>query len=725
MNRANEKSGVPSPAAGVPRADRQSVSRKFSATGKNSNHSPLPAHNGQPCGCVVTVAKNAGFCPGVRHATETLEKRIAGRAPGERIFTLGHLIHNEDYLQMLREKGVRSIGCEELPALAADASPGAPVTVLVRAHGVPGETERLLSALSAGNPHFRVLDCTCPFVTKIQRIAEKYSADAENYVFLCIGTATHPEVEGFMSRFAGERAVFADAAELEVALAADTAPYFGGKIPVLVAQTTQNVSEWKKSQKVLKKHCTNAVFFDTICNVTDSRQAEAAELAGKSDGMIVIGGKESSNTAKLCAVCRTFCPDTLCVFGWADLPLVKPFSLTHRKVGIVAGASTPSEIIKEVHKIMSEQENFAELLNENCKTLNTGDIVTGTVTHVTDTELQLDLGTGVTGYIKAERVSDDPSVKLKEAYHVGDQIEAKVIRVSDLDGVAELDKRRVDSGKNWEKIVAAKDNGEVLEATVADVVKGGVIVFVLGTRVFIPASQSGVPKDGDLTPLKGTNVKFKIIETKDQGHKAIGSIRVVAREERRAKEEEFWANIEEGKVYTGVVKSMTSYGAFVDLGGVDGMVHTTELSWKHIKSPAEVVSVGETLTVYVKSFDKEKKRISLGYKTEETNPWVLFTAQYHVGDVVPVKIVSLTPFGAFAEIIEGVDGLIHISQIAMTRIGKPADVLEVGQNVDAKIIEIDNDKKKVSLSIRALLEEVAAAENAMPEDFAEEAPVEE
>lgn len=687
--------------------------------------SPVGGMNGSSV-CEVTVAKNAGFCPGVRRATETLEKRIAARAPGERIFTLGHLIHNEDYLQMLEKKGVRSVGADDLPALAAEAAEHAPVTVLVRAHGVTGGAEALLSRLCAEHPYFRVLDCTCPFVAKIQRIAETYSADAGRYAFLCIGTATHPEVEGFMSRFAGERAVFADSDALEAALAAQNPPYFGGKTPVLVAQTTQNVSEWKKSQKVLKKHCTNAVFFDTICNVTDSRQAEAAELAGKSDGMIVIGGKESSNTAKLCAVCRTFCPDTLCISGWADLPLVKPFSLTHRKVGIVAGASTPSEIIKEVHKIMSEQENFAELLNENCKTLNTGDIVTGTVTHVTDTELQLDLGTGVTGYIKAERVSDDPSVKLKEAYHVGDQIEAKVIRVSDLDGVAELDKRRVDSGKNWEKIVAAKDNGEILEATVADVVKGGVIVFVLGTRVFIPASQSGVPKDGDLNPLKGTNVKFKIIETKDQGHKAIGSIRVVAREERRAKEEEFWANIEEGKVYTGVVKSMTSYGAFVDLGGVDGMVHTTELSWKHIKSPAEVVSVGETLTVYVKSFDKEKKRISLGYKTEDTNPWVLFTSQYQVGDVVPVKIVSLTPFGAFAEIIEGVDGLIHISQIAMTRIGKPADVLEVGQNVDAKIIEIDNDKKKVSLSIRALLEEVAAAEEAMPEDLAaEETPAEE
>ena len=351
--------------------------------------------------------------------------------------------------------------------------------------------------------------------------------------------------------------------------------------------------------------------------------------------------------------------------------------------------------------------------------------MTGTVTHVSDAELQLDLGAGVTGYIKAERVSDDPDIKLTEAFKVGDTVEAKVVRVSDVEGVAELDKRRVDSGKNWQKVVAAYEEGTILEATISDVVKGGVIVFVFGSRVFIPASQTGVPKGGDLAPLKGTVTKFKVIEVKEAG-RAIGSIRAVAREERRAKEAAFWAEIEEGKTYTGVVKSMTSYGAFVDLGGVDGMVHASELSWKHIKSPAEVVSVGQTLTVFVKSFDKEKKRISLGYKTEETNPWFIFTGKYQVGDVVPVKIVSMMPFGAFAEIIDGVDGLIHISQIAMTRIGKPADVLEIGQCVDAKIIEIDNEKQKVSLSIRALLEEVAAADNAAPaeEPAAEEAPAE-
>lgn len=674
----------------------------------------------------VVVARGAGFCPGVRAATDRLQAHMRDKRTGERIFTLGHLIHNETYNRALETAGVCAVAAEDLPRLAREADESAPVTVFVRAHGIPRAVADMLTALSAAYPWFSAEDCTCPFVAKIHRIAR--DLDPARHLLLCLGDPHHPEVEGFFSEFAGEAYTFLTFAAFREALSGEIGVKCSSKIPVLVAQTTQKLTEWQKCVKLLQNICTNALIFDTICNVTDSRQREAAALAAVCDGMVVIGGAESSNTAKLFEVCRVLCPDTLRITDAALLPDLRTFALSHRKVGIAAGASTPADIIEEVHKIMSETENFAELLdNESVKTLNTGDIVTGIVTHVSDTELQLDLGTGVTGYIKADHVTNDPSVKLTETFKIGDEVEAKVIRVSDIEGVAELDKRRVDSGKNWQKIVAAKEEGTVLEAPVADVVKGGLICFVDGVRVFIPASQSGVPKDGDMTPLKGTVAKFKVIETKDQGNKAIGSIRAVAREERRAREEAFWNGIEEGKTYTGVVKSMTSYGAFVDLGGVDGMVHTTELSWKHIKSPAEVVSVGETITVYVKSFDREKRRISLGYKTEETNPWLLFTKQYAVGDVVPVKIVSMMPFGAFAEIIDGVDGLIHISQIAMTRIGKPADVLELGQCVDAKIIEIDNEKQKVSLSIRALLEEVAAAEAAMPAETepTEAAPAEE
>ena len=351
---------------------------------------------------------------------------------------------------------------------------------------------------------------------------------------------------------------------------------------------------------------------------------------------------------------------------------------------------------------MSETKDFAQMLEENLKTLNTGDVVTGTVVYVSDTELQLDLGAGVTGLIKAEQITDDPSVKLKEAYKPGDMIEAFVIRVSDIEGYAELSKKRVDADKNRFKVLEAKESGAILTGKVVEAVKGGVVVSVDSVKVFVPASQTGVPRDGDISVLVNTEVKLHIIDIKE-GNRAVGSIRQVLREERRAAEEAFWQTIEEGKVYTGKIKSMTDFGAFVDLGGVDGMVHKTELSWKNIKTPAEVVSVGQEITVYVKSFDAEKKRISLGYKTEETNPWYIFTNKYAEGDVASVKIVSLTSFGAFAEIVDGVDGLIHISQIANKRIAQPSDVLEVGQVVDAKIVAIDGEKKKVSLSIRELL----------------------
>ena len=627
----------------------------------------------------ITVATNAGFCFGVKRATDRLEEALAQARAGETIATLGHLIHNESYNEGLRRRGVLTVSDSDLPALAAGANAEHPVTVLVRAHGCTKETEELLNRYAAENPYFRPIDCTCPYVKKIHRIAKENSAPDK--VLLLIGSETHPEVVGILSWFEGEKYVFPDAQTLNLALMPNGAVRIDKKTPVMVAQTTLNLVNW-------------------------------------TDLMLVIGGRESSNTAKLAEICRSACPQTLRIASAAEWDRRIPTDT--RYVGIVAGASTPRNEIEEVYKTMSEMnENFEKMLDETqCVTLNTGDVVTGTVTQVSDAELQLDLGAGVTGYIKAEQISDDPAFKLTEQFKKGDSVEAFVIRVSDLEGVAELSKKRVDADRNWKNIEEACENKTVLEGKVAEAVKGGVVIYTGANRVFIPASQSGVPKDGDLSTLVGETVKFRIIEVKP-GKKAIGSIRLVQREERREKEAEFWANIEVGKVYTGVVKSTTSYGAFVDLGcGVDGMVHLTELSWKHIRKPEDVVTVGEPLTVYVKSFDPEKKRISLGYKTEESNPWNIFRAQYAIGDFASVKIVSLMPFGAFAEIIDGVDGLIHISQIALQRIAKPSDVLEVGQVVDARIIDIDDEHQKVSLSIRSLLEDEMAAAEAMPEDYA-------
>lgn len=688
----------------------------------------------------VIVARNAGFCFGVARATAAVEREMQQHKPGERIFTLGRLIHNETYTRRLQEGGVGVIGIADIPRLCDEAHAEAPVRIFVRAHGMTAETEALLDDCSARNPWFSYTDCTCSFVKKIHRICAEQSAlcldsrnrtGADDRFLLVLGSADHPEVIGFLSRFDGEKHVFSSAEQLEQWLHdGENCSRWASMTPVLVAQTTHNLKEWEKSKKILKNLFTNSLIFDTICSVTESRQREAAALARECDLIVVIGGRDSSNSAKLFSICKSICADTVWVERAEEVPTWRPSccrtAAIHRKVGIVAGASTPRDIIEEVANNMSEQvqnENFAELLEESAlKTIKTGDTVVGIVTAISPGEIQLDLGTKVTGVIKLDQITDDPAAKLDKMFKIGDEVEAFVIRVSDVDGFATLSKKRVDSDKNWKKIEEAYETQEPVEGKVILVNKGGVVALVDSNQVFIPAAHSGVPRDGDLNSLVGQTVTMKIIEIKD-GKKAKGSIRKVLQEQRNAREKEFWENIEEGKVYHGVVKSMTSYGAFVDLGGVDGMVHCSELSWKHIKSPAEVVSVGDEITVFVKSFNVEKKRISLGYKTDETNPWFIFTHTYAVGDVAPVKIVSLMPFGAFAEIVDGVDGLIHISEIADHRVGKPADVLQIGQVVDAKILDIDSEKQRVALSIRALLEAEREAEEAMPEDVPEDAVV--
>ena len=439
------------------------------------------------------------------------------------------------------------------------------------------------------------------------------------------------------------------------------------------------------------------------------RQEEAAILSQKCDAMVVVGDARSSNTGRLAMICEQYCKKVSLVDQADDLEM-SLFSGANT-VGITAGASTPSWIIKEVNNKMSEElkvetameENFAELLEQSLKTLNNGDKVTGTVMAVGSTEVEVDLGTKHTAYIPLEDFSSDPNVKPEEAVKVGDQIEAIVVHVNDGEGVVRLSKKRLEAGKAWEEIEAAAENKDIVEGVVTEENKGGIVVNVKGIRVFVPASQSGVAKGGDLGELLKKNVQLRITEVNRARRRVVGSIRSVASEQRKAAQEKIWSEIEVGKQYHGTVKSLTSYGAFVDIGGVDGMVHVSELSWNRIKNPAEVVKVGDEIDVYVIALDPEKKKISLGYKTEATNPWTIFNNEYKVGDVVTVKIVKLMTFGAFAEIIPGVDGLIHISQIADRRIGKPEDVLSEGQEVDAKIIDIDQEHKRISLSIRALL----------------------
>ena len=670
----------------------------------------------------VRIAEKAGFCFGVRRAADALEaalSEVEKSGSSRRIVTLGHLIHNDEYLRSVAARGAECASRDDIPDLIRAAEAGDEITLIIRAHGEKKEIVKELEAVAERVPNFTLLDCTCPYVEKVRATAKENSG--KDKFFILIGDPGHPEVEGIMSCLDGDGIALRGSEELEKWLSDGGEAVLSSVGEVSAAsQTTQLTAEWKKCQGILKKVYTNVRIFDTICKVTEERQSEAERLAETSDAVIVIGSRESSNSRKLFEVCRERCGEVYFVGCAADAARIHLPEKS--RVSVTAGASTPEIVIQEVVRTMSEQtENFAEMYEQSLKTINSGDIVEGVVSNVTNTEIQLDLGTKTTGIITHDKATHDPQAKLTDLYHVGDVIKAKVIKVSDVEGIAMLDKNRVDSDLNWDKIVAAYESGEILEGKIRDAVKGGVIIELFGVRVFIPASLTGVPRDNDLDILVGTTQRVKIIEIKTDRKKAYASIRAVLREERRAKEDEFWANIEEGQEFDGEVRSLTSYGAFVDLGGVDGMVHNSELSWLRIKHPSEVVNVGDVIHVTVKSLDREKKRVSLSYKTDGMNPWNQFTEKYAVGDEADVRIVSIMPFGAFAELVPGVDGLIHISQLTDHKIAHPSEVVKVGDTVHVKITAVEENSHRISLSIRALME----PEDVPDEEEAEEAPVEE
>ncbi|MEL4105944.1 bifunctional 4-hydroxy-3-methylbut-2-enyl diphosphate reductase/30S ribosomal protein S1 [Oscillospiraceae bacterium WX1] len=652
----------------------------------------------------IILAKSAGFCFGVRRAVALCEE-AAEKYCGCK--TLGPVIHNKSVTEMLAQKGIGEIN----NATAAQSGD----TVIIRSHGAKKEE---LEALSYNG--VTIVDATCPDVRKIHEIVRGESAAGRQV--LIIGERHHPEVEAISSWCAGCQ-IIETQQEME--------EFFGAfpdwkKAPVsIVCQTTSLRSNFEKCLNTAKKECTNLKIFDTICNATFRRQEEAKELSRLADAMIVIGGRSSANSLKLADICREFC-DRVTFVETADELDISKYSETDT-VGITAGASTPAWIIKEVCQRMSEEtriegitgqaeepaagqsgaaevaESFEEMLEKSIKTLNTGEKVTGVVAAITPTEISVDLGTKQSGYIPISELTDDPTVKLEDMLKVGDTIETFVLRVNDIEGTVMLSKKRLDSVKNWEDVETAKNERTTVEGVVTEENKGGVVVSVKGVRVFVPASQTGLSKDEPMSALVKTKVRLRITEVNQPRRRVVGSIRAVANEERREKSDQIWNEIEIGKKYQGVVKSMTSYGAFVDIGGIDGMVHVSELSWTRIHQPSDVLKIGDEITVYVIGFDKEKKKISLGYKTKDDNPWEKFVSTNKIGDTVTVKIVKLMPFGAFAEIMPGVDGLIHISQITDHRIGLPSEAVAEGDTVTVKITDIDQDKHKVSLSIRALM----------------------
>ncbi len=654
----------------------------------------------------VRVAKSAGFCFGVNRAVELVEQSAK---TGEPVCTLGPIIHNRHAVEHFEKMGVRVIEKPE------DAAPEE--TVIIRSHGV---TKAVYEELEERG--VQIVDATCPFVKRIHGIVSR--AEEEGRLPIIIGTRAHPEVEG-IAGWCSKCEIFETPQELEDWIKLEKNRV---DLPIcIVCQTTSTESLWNSCVKIAKKEFTNGKIFDTICKATESRQREAAQIAAQCQAMVVVGDTHSSNTGRLASICREHCDKVTLVDNAGELD--PEFFRGVSEVGVTAGASTPAWIIKEVNKTMSEitnveaiqEENFAELLEQSIKTLNTGDKDTGIVTGIGATEVQIDLGTKHAGYIPYDEVSADPSVKPEDILKVGDEIEVFVVRVNDQEGTCQLSKKKLDGMKVWDDIAVWCEEKATVEGVISEENKGGLVANIKGIRVFIPASQSGIAKGGDMATLVGQTVQLKITEVNRARRRVIGSIRAVTAEGRKAAQEKLWSEIEVGAKYHGTVKSLTSYGAFVDIGGVDGMVHVSELSWNRIKTPADVVSVGDEIDVYVISYDPEKRKISLGYKTAEMNPWNQFMTNYNIGDVVDAKIVKLMTFGAFAQIIPGVDGLIHISQIANERIGKPEDVLAEGQEVQVKITDIDAENKRISLSIRALLEVAPAEAEAEEEAPAEEA----
>lgn len=655
----------------------------------------------------LILSEAAGFCFGVKRSVALAEETLAEQ--GRPCYSLGQLIHNDAVVNRLAAQGLQPV------AQAEDVPPGA--RVIIRSHGISKKEYALLEEKGC-----EIIDATCPKVLRIHGLVSK--AEQGGRLPVIIGAEAHPEVRATCGWCDGAK-VFSDVEAFEAWLLSKEENR--QKPLTLTFQTTQTQRNLEGIKKILKKECTNSELFDTICSATSIRQADAEALAQKCDAMVVIGAPHSANSVHLAEICRQHCDRVFFISSVEELNLDAFAGLD--TVGITASASAPDWIIKEVKQAMTDElkltettaealpeveMTFDQMLEDSIKTIYNGDTVTGIVATITPTEISVDLGTKHSGYIPVSEFTDETDVPVEQLIKIGDSIEACVVRVNDMEGTVMLSKKRLDAVKSWAVVEEAAENGAILEGTVTEENKGGIVVSIKGVRVFVPASQTGLGREANMSELMKKKVRLKITEVNRGRRRVVGSIRAVARDERRESAEKIWNEIEVGKRYDGVVKSLTGYGVFVDIGGIDGMIHVSELSWSRIKQPSDVMNVGDAVEVYVINFDKENRKISLGYKDPNGNPWEKFMEGHKTGDVAKVKIVKLMPFGAFAEVAPGVDGLIHISQISDRRIGKPEEVLSIGDEVEVKITAIDTDKQKISLSIRALLEPEAQEASEAP-----------
>lgn len=637
----------------------------------------------------IILAKTAGFCFGVKRAVDTVYEQV----DKGNVYTYGPIIHNEEVVKDLQTKGVKIIeNDEELEALEEG-------TVVIRSHGVRREIYDIIKGKS-----LELVDATCPFVKKIHNIVDKDSAKGKQIII--IGNKNHPEVMGIVG-WCNQPPIVLESEE-----EARNLTISEKKDISLVAQTTFNHKKFNKVVEIFKEKGYNITVYNTICNATEERQKETASIAKQVDAMIVIGGMNSSNTQKLYDISKKECANTYYIQTLVDLDLATFESVG--RVGITAGASTPNQIIKEVHGSMAEDFGTmfeASLAEEN--RISVGKIVKGTVIDVKDDEIILNINYKADGIITKNEYSNDINISLRDKVQVGETIEAKVIKTNDGDGQVLLSVKRVAAEKANEKLEEAYNNEEVLKGIVTQVLDGGLSVTVDEVRVFIPASLVSDIYEKDLTKYKDQEIEFKITEFNPRKRRIIGNRKMLIEAEKKAAKEALFARIHVGDTVEGNVKNVTDFGAFIDLGGADGLLHISEMSWGRVENPKKLFNVGDSVKAIIKDIQGEK--IALSLKFEETNPWLTAAEKYAVGNIVTGRVARMTDFGAFVELEPGVDALLHVSQIAKEHIEKPSSVLSVGQEIEVKVVDFKLDEKKISLSMKVLL----------PDDDVEEAPAEE
>lgn len=647
----------------------------------------------------VILDKNAGFCFGVKNAVDKVFT-LAENNKDRSLYTFGPLIHNNQVIEKLKLSNVQALK-------DIDESIDKNSLIAIRSHGIEESKYKQLQALG-----LEYVDCTCPYVLKIHRIVNEHYKNG--YQIFIVGDGKHPEVEGINGWCENTAVVIEDSS-----IVANLPNY--DKI-CIVAQTTITQDLWSTVLYEVQNKYRDVKVFETICSATENRQRSAAELAKSVDCMIIIGSRESSNTQKLYQICKGINSNTIHIETVEELSLenINKFKL----IGITAGASTPEWIIKEVVTKMEEinrddQAMMMEEYEKSFKSLYSGDTVTGKVIFVTDDEVMVDIGFKSDGIIKKVDFTLDIEQSLKDLIKPGDEVESKIVTMNDGEGNVVLSKKLVDADKNWYKIEYAYNEKTPVDAVIRSVVKGGVVAETFGIRAFIPASLIDIRYAEDLTQYVNTKVKAFVAEYDKDKRKVVLSRKEFLRLEREKSEGEVFSTIQEGQKVKGEVKRLTDFGAFVDIGGVDGLIHVSELSWKRIKHPSEVVKPGQIVEAIVLKVDSEKKKISLGLKQTTAEPWTLVPTKYAIGDIIDVKVARFADFGAFVELEPGIDGLVHISQISDKRIAKPADALKVGQTVKAKIVDIKLEEKKISLSIKDAVEPAE-----IPAEIPVETPVE-